>query len=57
MGNGGSERSGELPTVTQAVSDRAGAGTQAIGMPELVFFLDFPLWLPSASVFHSAMAY
>lgn len=56
MGNGGSERGGELSTVTRTEGDRAGIGTQAIWEP--VFFLDCPLWLPSSSsVFHSAMAY
>lgn len=58
MGNGGSERGGELLMVTQTVSDRAGIGTQVIWIPEPMFFLDCPLWLPSSSsVFHSAMAH
>lgn len=58
MRNGGSERGGDLPMVTQTVSDRAGIETQYICIPEPMLFLGCLLQLPSSSsIFHPTMTY
>lgn len=37
------ERGGELPMITQTISDRAGIGIQVKWIPEPVFFLNYLL--------------